>query len=179
MEEAAGGASARLLGERNVGLLQARGERASTCDSVAVILLHGECPVSTNAARVATAQRSRATRVRLTILTLVTLATMLNYLDRSVMSVAKPSMATELHIDAATMGFIFSAFSWTYAFAQIPGGAVLDRLGVRLTYAGSLVLWSVATFVHGLMSSVAGLFSMRLALGLAEAPCYPSNSRIL
>lgn len=118
-------------------------------------------------------------RVRFFILTLVTLATMLNYLDRSVMSVAKPAMADELHISAATMGFIFSAFSWTYAFAQIPGGAVLDRLGVRLTYAASLVLWSLATLAHGLMSSVAGLFSMRLALGLAEAPCYPSNSRIL
>jgi ACS family D-galactonate transporter-like MFS transporter len=117
--------------------------------------------------------------VRLLILTLVTLATMLNYLDRSVMSVAKPSMTAELHISAVTMGFIFSAFSWTYAFAQVPGGAVLDRLGVRLTYAASLVLWSLATFAHGLMSSVAGLFSMRLALGLAEAPCYPSNSRIL
>jgi ACS family D-galactonate transporter-like MFS transporter len=119
------------------------------------------------------------TRVRLLILTLVTLATMLNYLDRSVMSVAKPSMTQELHISAAMMGFIFSAFSWTYAFAQIPGGALLDRLGVRLTYAASLVLWSLATFAHGLMSSVAGLFSMRLVLGLAEAPCYPSNSRIL
>jgi ACS family D-galactonate transporter-like MFS transporter len=115
----------------------------------------------------------------LIVLALVTIATMLNYLDRSVMSVAKPAMADELHISAATMGFIFSAFSWTYAFAQIPGGALLDRLGVRLTYAGSLILWSLATFAHGLMSSVAGLFSMRLALGLAEAPCYPSNSRIL
>ncbi|MFL6851637.1 MAG: MFS transporter [Sphingomicrobium sp.] len=129
--------------------------------------------------RAADSRRTGATRTRLLILTLVTLATMLNYLDRSVMSVAKPSMAAELQISAATMGFIVSAFSWTYAFAQIPGGAVLDRLGVRLTYAGSLVLWSVATFAHGLMSSVAGLFSMRLALGLAEAPCYPSNSRIL
>lgn len=117
--------------------------------------------------------------MRLLILTLVTLATMLNYLDRSVMSVAKPSMTAELHISPVTMGFIFSAFSWTYALAQVPGGAVLDRLGVRLTYAASLVLWSLATFAHGLMSSVAGLFSMRLALGLAEAPCYPSNSRIL
>lgn len=118
-------------------------------------------------------------RMRFFILALVTIATMLNYLDRSVMSVAKPPMADELQISAATMGFIFSAFSWTYAFAQIPGGALLDRLGVRLTYAGSLILWSLATFAHGLMSSVAGLFSMRLALGLAEAPCYPSNSRIL
>jgi ACS family D-galactonate transporter-like MFS transporter len=119
------------------------------------------------------------TRVRLGILVLITLATMLNYLDRSVMGVAKPELTAELHIDAVTMGFIFSAFSWTYALAQIPGGAVLDRLGVRLTYAGSLILWSVATLAHGLMTNVGGLLGARFALGLAEAPCYPSNSRIL
>lgn len=117
--------------------------------------------------------------VRFGVLALITLATMLNYLDRSVMGVAKPALTAELQIDAVTMGFIFSAFSWTYALAQVPGGAVLDKLGVRLTYAGSLVLWSVATLAHGLMSSVAGLVGARLALGLAEAPCYPSNSRIL
>jgi MFS transporter, ACS family, D-galactonate transporter len=121
----------------------------------------------------------KPTRVRLGILVLITFATMINYLDRSVMGVAKPAMAAELKISAVTMGFIFSAFSWTYALAQIPGGAVLDKLGVRLTYAGSLVLWSVATLAHGLMHSIGGLFGARLALGLAEAPCYPSNSRIL
>jgi MFS transporter, ACS family, D-galactonate transporter len=121
----------------------------------------------------------KPTRVRLGILTLITLATMINYLDRSVMGVAKPAMVAELNISAVTMGFIFSAFSWTYALAQVPGGAVLDKLGVRLTYAASLVLWSVATLAHGLMHNVAGLFGARLALGLAEAPCYPSNSRIL
>jgi MFS transporter, ACS family, D-galactonate transporter len=118
-------------------------------------------------------------RVRLGILVLITLATMLNYLDRSVMGVAKPAMVEELSISPATMGFIFSAFSWTYALAQIPGGAVLDKFGVRLTYAASLILWSVATLAHGFMTSVAGLLGARLALGLAEAPCYPSNSRIL
>jgi ACS family D-galactonate transporter-like MFS transporter len=77
------------------------------------------------------------------------------------------------------MGLIFSAFSWTYALAQIPGGLLLDRLGSRLTYGISLGLWSLATMAHGLMSSVVGLFSARLALGLAEAPCFPANSRIL
>jgi MFS transporter, ACS family, D-galactonate transporter len=117
--------------------------------------------------------------VRFGVLALITLATMLNYLDRSVMGVAKPALTAELNIDAVTMGFIFSAFSWTYALAQVPGGAVLDKLGVRLTYAASLVLWSVATLAHGLMHNVAGLVGARLALGLAEAPCYPSNSRIL
>jgi MFS transporter, ACS family, D-galactonate transporter len=121
----------------------------------------------------------KPTRRRLGVLALITLATMLNYVDRSVMGVAQPFLVKELTISPELMGLIFSAFSWTYALAQIPGGLVLDRLGARITYGLSLALWSLATMAHGLMSSVAGLFSARLALGLAEAPCYPTNGRIL
>ncbi|MES2443205.1 MAG: MFS transporter [Pseudomonadota bacterium] len=118
-------------------------------------------------------------RVRIGVLVLITLATMLNYLDRSVMGVAKPALVSEMHISPEMMGLIFSAFSWTYAFAQIPGGILLDKLGTRLTYALSLGLWSLATLLHGAMSSIAGLVGARMALGLAEAPCFPANSRIL
>jgi ACS family D-galactonate transporter-like MFS transporter len=121
----------------------------------------------------------RSTRARLGVLALITLATMLNYVDRSAMGVAQPALAKELRIGPEVMGLIFSAFSWTYALAQIPGGLVLDRLGSRVTYALSLGSWSLATMAHGFMSSIAGLFSARLALGLAEAPCFPANSRIL
>jgi MFS transporter, ACS family, D-galactonate transporter len=121
----------------------------------------------------------KPSRVRFGILGLITFATMLNYVDRSVMGVAQPALVKELQIGPEVMGLIFSAFSWTYALAQIPGGMLLDRLGSRLTYALSLGLWSLATMAHGLMSTVAGLFSARLALGLAEAPCFPANSRIL
>lgn len=119
------------------------------------------------------------THARFGVLGLITFATMLNYVDRSVMGVAQPSLVAELAIGPEVMGLIFSAFSWTYALAQIPGGLVLDKLGVRLTYGLSLGLWSLATMLHGLMSSVVGLFSARLALGVAEAPCFPANSRIL
>jgi ACS family D-galactonate transporter-like MFS transporter len=120
-----------------------------------------------------------ATRTRFGVLGLITLATMLNYVDRSVMGVAQPSLVQELAISPEVMGLIFSAFSWTYAFVQIPGGLLLDKLGTRLTYGLSLGLWSLATMLHGVMSSVVGLFSARLALGIAEAPCFPANSRIL
>jgi len=121
----------------------------------------------------------KPTRARLTILALISIATLINYLDRSVMGVAKPELVKELHISPEVMGLIFSAFSWTYALAQIPGGYVIDRLGTRLTYALSLGLWSLATALHGFMTSVAGLVSARLALGIAEAPCFPANSRVL
>ncbi len=121
----------------------------------------------------------KPSRARLTVLALISVATLINYLDRSVMGVAKPELVKDLHISPEVMGLIFSAFSWTYALAQIPGGYVIDKLGTRLTYALSLGLWSLATAVHGLMTSVAGLVSARLALGIAEAPCFPANSRVL
>ncbi len=121
----------------------------------------------------------RRTRARLGVLALISVATLLNYMDRAVMGVAAPSLTAELRISPEMMGFIFSAFSWTYAAAQIPGGLILDRLGTRITYAGSLILWSFFTLLHGIAGNVAMLFGFRLALGMAEAPCYPCNSRIL
>lgn len=119
------------------------------------------------------------TRARLGILALISAATMLNYLDRSVLGVAKPSLTAELDISPEVMGLIFSAFSWTYALAQVPGGFVLDKFGTRITYGLSLFFWSAATALHGLASGVAGLLGARLALGLAESPCFPANSRVL
>jgi MFS transporter, ACS family, D-galactonate transporter len=120
-----------------------------------------------------------ATRARIGILVMVTIATMINYLDRTVLSVATPALRAELQIDAATMGFVLSAFSWTYAAAQIPGGILLDRIGVRITYALSLVLWSLFTMFQGLATGLTSLLGLRLGLGVAEAPCFPCNSRIL
>jgi ACS family D-galactonate transporter-like MFS transporter len=117
--------------------------------------------------------------VRIGVLALISFATMLNYLDRAVMGVAAPAMTEELSISPAMLGLLFSAFSWTYAFAQIPGGLVLDRLGTRLTYSLSLGLWSLFTLLHGLALNVAMLFGCRLGLGAAEAPCFPTNSRVL
>ncbi|NBC36181.1 MFS transporter [Novosphingobium sp. FSY-8] len=113
------------------------------------------------------------------ILALISTATLINYLDRSVMGVAKPALSAELHLRPEDMGWIFSAFSWTYALAQIPGGYVIDRLGTRTTYALSLGLWSLMTAMHGAMIGFISLIVARLLLGLAEAPCFPANSRVL
>ena len=118
-------------------------------------------------------------RARLTVLALITVGTMINYLDRAVLGVAAPSMTRELGLDAVVMGIVFSAFSWTYAAAQIPGGAFVDRVGARLSYFWSVTLWSVFTLLQGLASGLISLLTFRLGLGVAEAPCYPTNSRVL
>ncbi|MBV8653132.1 MAG: MFS transporter, partial [Alphaproteobacteria bacterium] len=72
------------------------------------------------------------THARLGILALISVGTMINYLDRTILGIAAPNLRTELGIDAAVMGVIFSAFSWTYAAAQFPGGVFLDRFGAKL-----------------------------------------------
>jgi len=121
----------------------------------------------------------KPTRVRLLILALLTIGTMINYLDRTVISIAAPTMRQDLHLDPVVMGLVFSAFSWTYAAAQIPGGIFLDRVGARLTYFFSVTIWSAFTVLQGFTMGLTSLLIFRLGLGVAEAPCFPANSRIL
>ncbi len=124
-------------------------------------------------------QPAPRTRVRFFILGLLTIGTMINYLDRTVLGIAAPSLTKDLGISAATMGIVFSAFSWTYAAMQIPGGIFLDRFGTKLTYFLSLTFWSLSTLLHGLATNLASLLTFRFALGVSEAPCFPTNSRVV
>ncbi len=134
---------------------------------------------STTSAMGRAASSGPASRVRFGILALVTIGTMINYLDRTVLGIAAPALRQDLGIDAAAMGVVFSAFSWTYAASQIPGGVFLDRFGARLTYALSLTFWSLFTLLQGFAAGLYSLLICRLALGVAEAPCFPTNSRIV
>jgi ACS family D-galactonate transporter-like MFS transporter len=129
-----------------------------------------------DAAAVGAAGRTHA---RFFILALLTLGTLINYLDRTVISVAAPLMTQELGLTAVAMGVVFSSFSWTYAAAQIPGGILLDRIGVRLTYFLSVTIWSGFTLLQGLTTNLWTLIACRMGLGIAEAPAFPSNSRVL
>ncbi len=124
-------------------------------------------------------ESAKASKVRFGILALISVGTVINYLDRAVLGVAAPALTKELGLSAAVMGLIFSAFSWTYAGAQIPGGVLLDRYGTRIIYFLSVSIWSAFTLLQGLVSGVAGLMTCRLGLGVAEAPCFPANSRVL
>ncbi|WP_066716960.1 MFS transporter [Sphingomonas pituitosa] len=121
----------------------------------------------------------RPTRVRYAMLGLIACGTLINYLDRTILGVAAPMLTRELGINAALMGVIFSAFSWSYAAAQVPGGAFLDRFGTRLTYVLSVGFWSLFTLCQAFVSGITGLIGLRLALGVAESPCFPANSRVV
>jgi len=127
---------------------------------------------------------SKKTNFRWVIVSLLFLATAINYADRAVLSIAGPELAKSLNLNSVSMGYIFSAFGWSYVIAQLPGGWLLDRFGSRKIYALSLFIWSFFTFITGFtgffvgLTAVVVLFSLRFMLGIAEAPAFPANSRI-
>ncbi|MCE4222914.1 MFS transporter [Methylobacterium sp. C25] len=127
---------------------------------------------------------AKPSRVRLVILAMIFIATTVNYADRATISIAGSDMAKELGLSSVQMGYVFSAFAWSYVLAQIPGGWLLDRYGVKWVYAAAIFLWSGFTLLQGTVGFVTGftavllLFALRLLVGLTEAPVFPANARI-
>lgn len=131
------------------------------------------------------AAAGKPTHIRYLILFLLFVVTTVNYADRATLSIAGSAMKTELSLDPVTMGYIFSAFSWAYVLAQLPGGWLLDRFGSKKIYMWSIALWSFFTFLQAGVTwmstgaAVIALFLLRFMVGLAEAPSFPANGRIV
>ncbi len=113
------------------------------------------------------------------MLALLLLATTINYVDRSNLSIVAPFLSKELGLDPVQMGYLFSAFAWSYAIANLPGGWLVDRFGSRVIYFVAQLSWSVATLGLGVVSGFSALFGLRFAVGLAEAPAFPVNNRVV
>lgn len=137
-----------------------------------------ETRASEHAAAAATAGEAPS-RKRLVVMLLLFVTVVINYLDRSNLSITAPAMSRDLGIDSARMGLILSAFGWTYAFCQIPGGWLVDRVPPRVLYPVLIVLWSIATILLGFAYGVPLLVALRMAVGALEAPSYPTNNRVV
>jgi ACS family D-galactonate transporter-like MFS transporter len=119
----------------------------------------------------------RIPRLRWSIGLLLGVGTLINYFDRLTLSVAGPDLQRELHIGPAEMGWLFSAFFWTYAVLQIPVGVILDRFGVTVIGRWSAFLWGLASTATACASGFGGIFAARAILGISEAPCFPANAK--
>lgn len=117
----------------------------------------------------------KPTKQRWRMLVLICAVIGINYLDRGNLAVAAPVMQHELGLQPATMGLLFSAFAWSYAFFLPFAGAMLDRIGPRIMMTVAIVGWSLATFSMGLVSRLSSLIAVRLGLGFFEAPIIPAN----
>lgn len=124
-------------------------------------------------------RNSKPTYIRFRILAFLFISVVINYMDRTNISVAATSLSAEFNLSSVQLGFIFSAFGWTYVAFQIPGGLLTDHFGPRLLYALSVTGWSLVTLLQGFASGFAMLLGLRLATGAFEAPAYPINNRIV
>lgn len=110
-------------------------------------------------------------------LSLLFLAGVVNFFDRSSLSIANTTVRAEMHLNATQMGWLLSAFSLAYGFAQLPLIELLDRAGTRLVLGFGLMLWSAAQLLTGLVRGIRSFVMLRILLGVGEAPFYPVGVR--
>jgi MFS family permease len=106
---------------------------------------------------------------RWTVVAFIFAGILISYIDRGNLGIAAPAIMREFSFQPSQMGVLLSAFFWTYAVFQIPVGALVDRFGIRLTYAAAFLLWSLASAAIGFGRGLTGILLLRLVLGLAEA----------
>ena len=121
----------------------------------------------------------RIRRVQASALALLVIAGTLNYVDRAALSIANPLIREELGLSIADMGLLLSAFLWAYAFSQLPGGALTDRLGPRRLLGLGLFVWSLAQAAAGLVGSFWQFVVARVFLGAGEAPMFSGAARVV
>ena len=121
----------------------------------------------------------RVRRAQVISLTLLVMTGVINYLDRGTLAVANKSISTELGLSLGQMGLLLSAFSWSYAIAQLPAGGLVDRIGPRKLCTAGLVIWSLAQAAGGIVHSFTQFIIARICLGIGEAPQFPGAARVV
>jgi MFS transporter, ACS family, aldohexuronate transporter len=119
-------------------------------------------------------------------------ASVINYIDRQVIGILKPTLQQQFGWSELDYGDIIFSFQVAYAIGFIFAGRLMDRLGTRVGFSIAIILWSLAAMAHaGVMmfgpavsallgivglsyaASVAGFIAARFALGLGEAGNFP------
>ena len=113
------------------------------------------------------------------------LARSLNYGDRATVSLTKTNLSDSLGLDSVWMGYLLSAWGWSYVVAQLPAGWLLDRFGSKRVYGAGIFFWSLAIFLMGFAGTLHGhaaffaLFALLFLAGFALAPAFPGNGRFV
>jgi MFS transporter, ACS family, hexuronate transporter len=115
-----------------------------------------------------------STHYRWVICALLFVITTINYMDRNILGVLKPTIQNDLHFSETDFGNIIFFFSIAYAVGYTGMGWLTDKIGIRLGLAAAAVLWCLASTAHGMVASVTGFIFARIALGLGEGGNFPT-----
>src|SRR2546421_9780360 len=111
------------------------------------------------------------------IVGLIFLATLINYIDRLTISVLSPVITRDLGLTNTEFGGIVAWFLLAYTISQGLSGKLYDRVGTKLGFVCSIVLWSIAAMAHALARGLASFSAFRFVLGLGEAGNWPGAAK--
>lgn len=111
------------------------------------------------------------------IIALITLGTILNYLARSTLSVAAPTLKTEFAMTTQQYSWVVLAFQASYTVMQTVAGAVLDALGTRIGFFVFAIGWALSNMAHAFATGWMSLAVFRAALGATEAAAIPAGTK--
>jgi ACS family hexuronate transporter-like MFS transporter len=123
--------------------------------------------------------RPIASRYRWIICALLFAATSINYVDRQIIGVLKPTLQAEFGWTESAFGDVVFWFQAAYAVGYLGFGRLIDKVGARLGYAFVVVIWSAAHIAHAFVGSIAGFVAVRVALGLGESGNFPAGLKAI
>jgi MFS transporter, ACS family, hexuronate transporter len=115
-----------------------------------------------------------ASNYRWIICALLFIITTINYMDRNILGVLKPTIQHDLNFTETDFGNIIFFFSIAYAIGYAGMGWLTDKIGIRLGLAAAAILWCLASTAHGMVASVTGFIVARIVLGLGEGGNFPT-----
>lgn len=107
------------------------------------------------------------------IIGLIFIATVINYIDRTAFALLWPQMGKDLGLDNSDYAFMLNVFMVIYAASKFLSGRLYDKIGTRIGFIVSIVVWSVAAAFHAVARGVVSLSIARGLLGLGEAGLWP------
>ncbi|MDR6707100.1 MULTISPECIES: MFS transporter [unclassified Novosphingobium] len=117
----------------------------------------------------------KAGRRRWVVCGLLFAATAVNYIDRQMIGVLKPTLKEELGWQESDFATIVFWFQMAYAIGYISFGRIVDVLGARLGYAVAIVIWTAGHMAHGFATGVASFAAARFGLGVGESGNFPAG----
>lgn len=111
------------------------------------------------------------------IVSLIFLATLINYIDRLTISVLAPVITHDLGLTNTEFGGIVVWFLLAYTISQGVSGKLYDRVGTRLGFTFSIVIWSAAAAAHAFARGLTSLSALRFVLGFGEAGNWPGAAK--
>jgi ACS family hexuronate transporter-like MFS transporter len=117
---------------------------------------------------------ARIGKVRWTICAMLFAATSINYMDRQVISILKPTLEHSIGLTEVSYSYVVNAFQIAYAIGLLAAGRFVDKVGTRIGYMTIMAIWSLSAMAHALASTVLEFAIARFALGLGESGNFPS-----